>query len=45
MPFGITRDLMGDYGPVLTGLAIIPFVLGIACLAFGKPPVHPPDDI
>ncbi|MBT3342589.1 MAG: MFS transporter [Gemmatimonadetes bacterium] len=44
MPFGIARDLMGDYGPVLTGLAIIPFGLGIACLIFGKPPLHPPDE-
>ncbi len=44
MPFGIARDLMGGYGPVLTTLAIVPFLLAFACLFFGKPGTHPPDD-
>ncbi len=38
MPFGIARDLMGSYKPVLTYLAIIPFILALLNFAFGKQP-------
>jgi hypothetical protein len=44
MPFGIARDLMGGYGPVLTTMAILPFSLAFACLFFGKPAPRPPAD-
>jgi hypothetical protein len=44
MPFGIARDLMGGYGPVLTTMAILPFSLAFACLFFGKPADRPPED-
>ena len=38
MPIGIARDLMGSYTTVLTGFAILPFALGLACLFFCRPP-------
>ena len=44
MPFGIARDLMGGYGPVLTTMAILPFSLAFACIFFGKPGPRPPAD-
>lgn len=37
LPFGLSRDLMGSYGPVLMGSALLPLVLGIVCLFFDKP--------
>lgn len=42
MPMGIARDLMGGYQTVLTGSAIVPLVLALACLLFGKPPAVSP---
>ena len=42
MPMGIARDLMGGYQTVLTGSAIVPLVLALACLLFGKPPTVSP---
>jgi hypothetical protein len=44
MPFGIARDLMGGYGPVLTTMAIVPFSLAFACIFLGKPPARPATD-
>ena len=38
MPFGIARDLMGSYTPVLVAFATLPFVLAIATLFFVRPP-------
>ncbi len=37
MPFGIARDLLGNYNQVLTLVAIIPFVLGIWSLSVKRP--------
>jgi sugar phosphate permease len=42
MPMGIARDLMGSYQTVLTGSAIVPLVLALVCLFFGKPPAVSP---
>ena len=41
MPIGIARDLLGSYQTVLTGSAIVPLLLAVACLFFGKPPASP----
>ena len=38
MPIGVARDLLGSYGSVLHGFAILPLVLAGACLLFGRPP-------
>lgn len=43
MPMGIARDLMGGYQTVLTGSAVVPLALALACLLFGKPPAAPPN--
>jgi sugar phosphate permease len=42
MPIGVARDLLGGYETVLSGAAIVPLLLGVACLLFGKPPAQPP---
>jgi sugar phosphate permease len=42
MPIGVARDLLGGYETVLSGAAIVPLLLGLACLLFGKPPAQPP---
>jgi len=39
MPFGIARDLMGSYTTILVAFAALPFLLGVASLFYGKPPV------
>jgi len=39
MPFGIARDLMGNYTTILVAFAALPFLLGVASLFYGKPPV------
>jgi len=38
MPFGIARDLMGNYTTILIAFATLPFLLGVASLFYGKPP-------
>jgi sugar phosphate permease len=40
MPIGVARDLMGSYGPVLTGFAVLPFALSLICLFFCRPPAQ-----
>jgi MFS transporter, OFA family, oxalate/formate antiporter len=45
MPFGIARDLLGNYETVLTGCAIVPLMLAVACLLFGKPSAVPPESV
>jgi cyanate permease len=39
MPFGIARDLMGSYTTILVAFATLPFLLGVANLFYGTPPV------
>lgn len=39
MPFGIARDLMGSYTTILIAFAALPFLLGVASLFYGRPPV------
>ena len=38
MPFGLARDLMGDYTAVLTWFALLPLVLAVAAFLFGQRP-------
>ncbi|MEM7532567.1 MAG: MFS transporter [Chloroflexota bacterium] len=38
MPFGIARDLMGNYQTVLIGFAVLPLIFAVATLLY----VHPP---
>jgi sugar phosphate permease len=42
MPFGIARDALGSYNLILTGFAVLPFLLAGAVLIFGKPPTREP---
>lgn len=37
MPFGIARDLLGDNAAVLTGFALVSFVLALITLLFMRP--------
>jgi len=43
MPIGIARELLGSYETVLTGSAIVPLLLAVTCMFFGKPPDSPPE--
>ncbi len=38
MPFGLARDLMGDYTAVLTWFALLPLILAVAAFLFGQRP-------
>ena len=38
MPFGVGRDLLGSYEGILTGFAVLPFVLAFVTLFFAKRP-------
>ena len=38
MPFGIARDLLGNYSTVLTWFALLPLLLSVAALIFAKRP-------
>ena len=38
MPFGIARDLLGNYTAVLTWFALLPLLLSVAVLLFAKRP-------
>ena len=38
MPFGIARDLMGNYQPVLFATALIPLALAVMTILFVRPP-------
>ena len=38
MPFGIARDIMGNYQAVLIGFAVLPLLLAVATLLFVRPP-------
>ena len=38
MPFGIARDWFGSYHLVLTAFAVVPILLAVLCLIYGKTP-------
>ncbi len=38
MPFGIARDLLGNYRAVLVGFALLPLILAVATALFVRPP-------
>ena len=44
MPIGVARDLLGGYETVLSGSAVVPLALALACLLFGNPPANPPTE-
>jgi MFS family permease len=37
VPFGVTRDLVGSYQPILYISAVISLILGAICLSINKP--------
>ena len=43
MPIGIARDVLGSYSLVLSGLAVLPLGLAVACLLFVRAPQAPPN--
>ena len=40
MPFGIARDLLGSYLPLLLGIAPVVAALAVVTLLFGKRPAR-----